>query len=174
MPTSKKTGMPKTRPVRPIASGARFSPNRCSSREASTSAPPETSRTAPSMVPRPMMMATWPSVPPMPDSMSETASERCTVPKSSVTDSPAARPTAMETVSSARKGCNRILMIRKSSSAMPSAATVSSPAVPWMRAMRPPVWGGVSGAEAAARATGSLDMSMGMTASIAGVLVLLV
>ncbi|CAM5309173.1 hypothetical protein SCYAM73S_03874 [Streptomyces cyaneofuscatus] len=33
----------------------------------------------------------------MPDSMTETAADFCTVPKSSVTESPAPRPTAMET-----------------------------------------------------------------------------
>ena len=62
-----------------------------------TSAPPETSRIAPSIVPRPMMIATWPRMPPMPDSMTETASDFWTVPKSSVTERPARRPTAMET-----------------------------------------------------------------------------
>ncbi|CAM5461204.1 hypothetical protein STENM36S_01880 [Streptomyces tendae] len=148
MPTSKKTGMPKIRPVSPMASGARFSPKRPRSREASTCAPPLTSRIAPSMVPRPMMMATWPRMPPIPDSIVETASDFCTVPKSSVTERPASRPTAMETASSATKGCNRALMMRKSRSAMPMAATISRPAVPSIRVSSPPVWGGVSGAAA--------------------------
>ncbi len=145
MPTSKKTGMPKISPVRPMASGSRFSPKRRSSRELNTSAPPETSRIAPSMVPRPMMMATCPRMPPIPVSIIETASDFWTVPKSSVTESPAARPTAMETVSSATNGCSRTLMIRTRSRAMPRAATVRSPAVPGIRASSPPVWGGGGG-----------------------------
>ncbi|MGX1118370.1 hypothetical protein RKD37_003733 [Streptomyces ambofaciens] len=91
----------------------------------------------------------------MPDSMVETASDFWTVPKSSVTDRPASRPTAMETASSATKGWSRTLMIRKSSSTMPRAATVSSPAVPSIRVSRPPVWGGVS---AAARGRDAWDM----------------
>ncbi len=86
----------------------------------------------------------------MPDSMVETASDFWTVPKSSVTERPASRPTAMETASSATNGWSRTLMIRKSRSAMPIAATVSRPAVPSIRASRPPVCGGVCGAEAAA------------------------
>lgn len=144
MPTSKKTGIPKIRPVRPMASGARFSPKRFSSRVLNTSAPPETSRIAPSIVPRPMMIATWPRMPPMPDSMTETAADFCTVPKSSVTERPAPRPTAMETASRATNGCSLTLMIRKRRSAIPRTATVSRPAVPPMRRRSPPVWGGVS------------------------------
>ncbi len=85
----------------------------------------------------------------MPDSMVETASERWTVPKSSVTDRPASRPTAMETASRATKGWSLTLMIRKRSRAMPTAATVSSPAVPSTRTSKPPVWGGAAGAGAA-------------------------
>lgn len=43
---------------------------------------------------------------------------------------------------------------------MPSAATVSRPAVPWMRAIRPPVWGGAGGAVVAASSMGE-DMGGG-------------
>ncbi len=150
MPTSKKTGMPKMRPVRPMASGARFSPNRLSRRAESASAPPDTSRIAPSIVPRPMMIATWPRMPPMPDSIIETEVDRWTVPKSSVTERPAERPTAMDTASSATNGCSLTLMIRTRSRTMPRAATVSRPAVPSMRRSRPPVWGGASGVGVAA------------------------
>ncbi|GHD65764.1 hypothetical protein GCM10010317_065880 [Streptomyces mirabilis] len=42
---------------------------------------------------------------------------------------------------------------------MPSAATVSRPAVPWMRAIRPPVWGGAGGAVVAASRGMGADMS---------------
>src|SRR5690606_36074478 len=98
-------------------------------------------------------------MPPMPLSMVDTASERWTVPKSSVTESPAARPTAMETPSRATKGCSRTLMIRKRSSAMPRAATVSRPAVPSTSRSSPPVWGGVpSAAEAASGRRNGWDM----------------
>lgn len=58
----------------------------------------------------------------------------------------------METASSATKGCSLILMIRKRSSTMPSAATVSRPAVPSIRVRIPPVWGGSSAGAAAASA----------------------
>ena len=63
----------------------------------------------------------------------------------------------METASRATKGWSLTLMIRKSSRAMPRAATVSRPAVPWIRAIRPPVWGGVSG-----RRRGERDRTSGM------------
>ena len=89
MPMSKNTGMPKIRPIRPIASGAPLRPNSFSSRVVSTSAPPERSRIAPSTVPRPMISAMCPRMPPKPVSSRESPA-LSGVPTSSVDGEPAA------------------------------------------------------------------------------------
>ena len=73
MPMSKNTGMPRIRPVRPMASGAPLGPNSFSSRVVSTSAPPDRSMIAPSTVPSPMIGAMCPRMPPNPFSSSESA-----------------------------------------------------------------------------------------------------
>lgn len=126
MPMSKNTGTPKINPDRPMASGARFSPNARSSDRVSTSAPPEASRIEPSSVPRPMIAATWPRMPPKPFSTNESEAF-CAEPTSVSTGRPAASATSRPTTSSAMNGSTFHLMIMARSRAMLSADSVSSP-----------------------------------------------
>lgn len=128
MPTSKNTGMPKMRPERPIANGARFSPNSRNNRPVSTSAPPDDSSTAPISVPRPMINAIWPRMPPKPISSND-VELFCAVPTIFETGSPAASATTSPATSNAMNGSVFNRMIMYNNNAMPTTANSSKPAV---------------------------------------------
>jgi hypothetical protein len=108
--------MPRSRPVRPSASGARFSPNSRSSLSAIFCAPPDTSSSLPSIAPRPTIGATWARTAPIPVSICGTIF---------ATGIPAASATPALTSSNDTNGSNRNRMISSSSSAIPTAATDS-------------------------------------------------
>ncbi|MNW00605.1 hypothetical protein D3C71_1961230 [compost metagenome] len=65
-PTSKNTGIPRTNAALVSAAMVRFGPSALLKRCARDSAPPECSIILPSMAPRPMIMVTEPSTPPIP------------------------------------------------------------------------------------------------------------
>ena len=94
-PTSKNMGMPITKATRVIAQGIMRSDVRCRMALASRSVVPESARILPSMAPRAMTTPTAPSVLPAPLVRFLTISPGAM---------PVAKPTPMETTSSASKG----------------------------------------------------------------------
>ena len=65
-PTPKKTGRPTMKATNMSVQWRRFSPKAAMNVCAMTSAPPDSARSLPSMVPRPTTTAMKPSVPPTP------------------------------------------------------------------------------------------------------------
>ena len=102
------------------ASGARFSPNIRMSASVRRWAPPLASSRRPSIAPSPTSSATLASVPPKPDSMTETTLEGVM---------PVASAVSRLTSTSAMKAWKRNAMMRMSSRAIAAAAMPSSPPV---------------------------------------------
>ena len=90
--TSKKTGIEMINPVKPNASGDLLFPALLIRYRAMESAPPEFSKIAPNIAPKPTIVATKPNVDPMPS---------CTVSIIFGTDNPAKIPVTMEAINKA-------------------------------------------------------------------------
>ncbi len=108
--TSKKTGIATKKPVSINAHEAFFSPNLCNRYFAKASAPPECSKIAPNIAPKPTTTATKPSVFPIPSCMVLITNEG---------SMPALIPTAILAMSKAIKAWIRNFRINTNKVAIP-------------------------------------------------------
>ena len=106
-PTSKKTGVPRIKATMVKAAMVRFAPSTPVNVFASDSAPPDISISTPSIEPRIIMLAMWPSRPPMPFSMVVIILSA---------GMPVANATSRLTIRSATKGCAFALITNRSNS----------------------------------------------------------
>ncbi|MOA31749.1 hypothetical protein D3C78_1529230 [compost metagenome] len=116
-PTSKKTGMPRINAAMVRAATVCFGPKALLKRWASDSAPPECSIIRPSIAPRPMIMVTEPSTPPIPAVITFITSP---------VGMPLANATNRLTTSKATKGWILALMTISKSSTTPNTAIIKS------------------------------------------------
>ncbi|VGP85246.1 hypothetical protein SB00610_04128 [Klebsiella quasipneumoniae subsp. similipneumoniae] len=106
-PTSKKTGVPRIKATMVKAAIVRLEPSTPVSVFASDSAPPDISMSTPSIDPKIIMLAIWPSRPPIPFSM---------VVMILSAGMPVANATSRLTIRSATKGCAFALITSRSNS----------------------------------------------------------
>ena len=114
--TSKNTGIATMNPVSAIANGDLLMPKLRNIELARTSDPPECSMMAPKRAPRPTMVATKPSVSPIPVR---------TLSSTSAPSMPAISPTARALINSARNACILNRRIRNRRIAIPATTAIS-------------------------------------------------